>query len=240
MAEMTQLPDRAHFKSWGPIRVRVLAGTLARATAIATVLDDERLDLDVAVGRVGDARGHSDLASPAVLVMADVTRASDLRELVRVYPESRIVVLSTEPTATATRRLLEEGADGVVDDPDGMPALPAVVTAVAVGQICVPQRTREVVEPPALSTRERQVLALMASGLSNAEIAEQLFLSESTIKSHAASAFRRLGVRSRREAVAIVLGTSETLRRSVLMSHPLEAPQRGNRRRENGKGDKPT
>jgi DNA-binding NarL/FixJ family response regulator len=215
--------------------VRVLAGGIPRATEIATILDDERLDLDIAFGRVADPRGHGDSAPPAVVVVADVRRPSDLRELARAYPDARTVVLSRETTATATRRLLEEGADGVVDDPDGLPALPAVVAAVAAGQICVPQRTREVVEPPALSTRERQVLALMAGGLSNAEIAEQLFLSESTIKSHAASAFRRLGVRSRREAVAIVLGSSETLRRSVLMSHPLEVPQRGDRRRDRDK-----
>jgi hypothetical protein len=76
----------------------------------------------------------------------------------------------------------------------------------------------------------------MAGGLSNAEIGERLYLTESPIKSHAASAFRRLGVRSRREAIAMVLGSSETLRRSVLMSHPLEPPPHAgeDRRRAGG------
>ena len=45
----------------------------------------------------------------------------------------------------------------------------------------------------------------VAAGLTNSEIAESLFLSESTVKSHLSSAFAKLGVRSRREAAALVL-----------------------------------
>jgi hypothetical protein len=49
------------------------------------------------------------------------------------------------------------------------------------------------------------VLGQVAAGLTNSEIAESLFLSESTVKSHLSSAFAKLGVRSRKEAAALVL-----------------------------------
>jgi orotate phosphoribosyltransferase-like protein len=49
------------------------------------------------------------------------------------------------------------------------------------------------------------VLQLVAAGLTNGEIADRLYLSESTIKSHLSSSFRRLGVSSRAEAAAAVL-----------------------------------
>jgi DNA-binding CsgD family transcriptional regulator len=73
---------------------------------------------------------------------------------------------------------------------------------------------------PALSFRERQILGLVVAGLTNDEIAGRLYLAETTVKGHLTSAFRRLGVRSRREAVALILSADESLRRSVLTARP--------------------
>ena len=53
----------------------------------------------------------------------------------------------------------------------------------------------------ALSGREREVLALMAEGLSNAEIAERLQISEKTVRNHASNIFDKLGVWSRAQAI---------------------------------------
>jgi ATP/maltotriose-dependent transcriptional regulator MalT len=69
----------------------------------------------------------------------------------------------------------------------------------------VPRKVRAGVERPNLSHRERQVLNLVCEGHTNAEIAEALFLAESTIKSHMASIFTKLGVHSRKEARAAFL-----------------------------------
>jgi DNA-binding NarL/FixJ family response regulator len=166
-----------------------------------------------------------------VLLVPEPARGTDLHEVVDAVPHSHVIVIVERASTAVARRLLEAGAHGVVATDELGRTLAAAVRAVAAGLVCVPQSASDVAVPPALSIRERQVLALMVGGLSNAEIGERLYLTESTIKSHAASAFRRLGVRSRREAVALVLGSDESLRRSVLMSHPTEPPPPDDRRR---------
>ena len=55
----------------------------------------------------------------------------------------------------------------------------------------------------ALSTREREVLVLMARGLSNARIAQSLGIGEKTVRNHASNLFDKLGVRSRAQAIVL-------------------------------------
>ena len=55
------------------------------------------------------------------------------------------------------------------------------------------------------------MLALVVEGCTNAEVATRLFLAESTVKSHLSGAFARLGVRSRRDAVALILDPASGL-----------------------------
>jgi DNA-binding NarL/FixJ family response regulator len=204
----------------GQLRVRV-AG---RLELVVAALERDDLDASVTAHDAPSRRGAH------VLVITDLENARQVEEIKLHDPAADVVAVVRATSVTLVRQLLEAGVVGVVTEADVEHALGPVLRAVVAGQVCVPADAGDTVAPPALSTRERQVLALMAGGLSNAEIAEQLFLSESTVKTHAASAFRRLGVRSRREAVAVVLGSSETLRRSVLMSHPFEAGGRGDRR----------
>jgi two-component system NarL family response regulator len=103
------------------------------------------------------------------------------------------------------RRALEAGADGVVFEAELESALSLTVRAVIAGQTVVPAAGRMELDRPTLSTREKQVLRLVVSGMSNKSIAGELYLAESTVKCHLSSAFSKLGVRSRNEAADLIL-----------------------------------
>jgi len=82
--------------------------------------------------------------------------------------------------------------------------LVATVRAAAAGQISFPEGLQGAADEPWLTPRERQVLGSVVTGRTNAQIADQLGLAESTIKSHLSSAFAKLGVASRAEAAALI------------------------------------
>jgi DNA-binding CsgD family transcriptional regulator len=67
------------------------------------------------------------------------------------------------------------------------------------------------VAPPTLTVREKQMLGMVVLGLSNADIARQLHVTVSTVKSHLRSAFRKLGVRTRNEATTVILDPAKGL-----------------------------
>ena len=160
--------------------------------------------LDAPAGHVED--GEIDESSIIVLVCnVDAPREmAILRRLRHELREPAIVVISPPATGTGVRRALEAGADAFVFESELESTLAATVRAVASGQSVVPRKLRASLERPALSHRERQVLALVVKGLTNAQIARELILSESTIKSHLSAVFSKLGVRSRWEAAAVV------------------------------------
>ncbi len=90
--------------------------------------------------------------------------------------------------------------DPVSGDDTGLPRSEADVAAPAVD---------EPLEPLELSDRERQIAAFLVQGLTNKEIAEQLFLSTETIKSYVARILRKLGARNRVQA-AVLLSRDDT------------------------------
>jgi len=91
------------------------------------------------------------------------------------------------------------GASGFVSKDSSADVVTAAVKAVGAGNLVFPRSPREPSAP--LSPREREVLALMAAGSTNREIAAQLHLSPHTIKEHTSALYRKLDVRNRAEAV---------------------------------------
>lgn len=176
---------------------------------IATVL--EAADPDTVLLLIDDPGKLVELGlDPTVIVIlvCDVDRPREmaaLRRLHREVPEPAIIAVSPTATGTGVRRALDAGADAIVFEPVLESTLAVAVSAVSSGQSVVPRALRASVERPTFSHRERQVLTYVSRGLTNAQIADELFLSESTIKSHLSSAFAKFGVRSRREAAALFL-----------------------------------
>lgn len=143
-------------------------------------------------------------------------RRALLSRLRRRLTPCPIVVVAPQDTPGATRATLEAGAAGLVFDGEIGWALGPTVAAVASGQVCVPAVRRNDVARPTLSRREKQVLGLVVMGLSNHEIASQLYLAESTVKCHLSSSFVKLGVRSRNEAVSVILDPEQKLGLGIL------------------------
>jgi DNA-binding NarL/FixJ family response regulator len=153
----------------------------------------------------------------AVLVLvADGDGVHDVAALAGEHPGQSVVVCPQRRDPRRIRKLIESGADGIVWDEDLDARLVHAVRSVLTGQICIPREGRRRVHRPELTNREKQVLSLVVMGLSNAEIAGRLFVTEATVKSHLSAAFRKLGARSRAEAARIIADPDEGFGTGVL------------------------
>jgi DNA-binding CsgD family transcriptional regulator len=118
---------------------------------------------------------------------------------------------------------LSAGARGFVAEDDVEARLLPTVEAVACGQLVVPAEHRGAINRPLLTAREKQVMSMVVLGFTNVEIANKLYVTETTVKSHLSSAYRKLGVRSRHEATELILDSREGLGLGVLSLTPGEA-----------------
>nr|MBI2905776.1 response regulator transcription factor [Chloroflexota bacterium] len=120
----------------------------------------------------------------------------------------RVLVLSAFGDAHSLRAAVEGGADGFALKTDPPQLTVTAIRQVAAGQMVFPQAARRWLtpSPPSdsdlLSEREQAVLALVAEGKSNAQIAQALGLSENTVKFHLRNLFSKLGVTNRTAAAA--------------------------------------
>jgi DNA-binding NarL/FixJ family response regulator len=187
----------------------VLIAGQAPATALAQSLDAFGF-ATAAYERVDDLPDGGDApVEPSIVVFCIEQPAPSLARivssLVQRFDGAPVILVCDEVERWAIRSALTSGAAGVVLTSELDHAFEACLTAVLAGQTCVPRSHQQQIEPPALSAREKQILGLVVMGYMNSQIAEQLFLAESTVKSHLSSAFAKLGVRSRNEAVKLIL-----------------------------------
>jgi len=139
-----------------------------------------------------------------------------LAELRRRVPQLRIVAVCESVTGRTAQRAIDGGVDGLVLAEQLEATLAPTLAAVLAGQAAVPRTLRRSVRRPVLSFREKQILAMVVMGFTNAEIGQRLYLAESTVKSHLSSAFTKLGVRSRNEAAALILDPNGSLGMGIL------------------------
>ena len=153
------------------------------------------LDRVAAVAPAIEAHGMPELIC-LDLKLPDTHGVSGVRELKQSYPTVPLIVLSASPSGDFEDLSIEAGADAYVpksagageisnalkvfllDDPDAEPGTP----------------------PEKLSKRQKQLLVMLDKGLSNRDIAEELKISEHTVKVHLWRLFRRLNVKSRSQA----------------------------------------
>ncbi len=178
----------------------------ARRQQIAIAIDKLNLRPEPNASLPAADEGLEADESTIVIFACDIDlpqQVTELRRLCRECGRAAVVAVSPPVTGAGVRRALDAGADALVFDSELELTLAAAIRAVASGQTVVPRKLRAGLERPNLSHREHQVIALVRQGLTNAEIAERLYLAESTIKSHLASVFAKFGVHSRKEAVAV-------------------------------------
>ncbi|MFN8160011.1 MAG: response regulator transcription factor [Solirubrobacterales bacterium] len=117
----------------------------------------------------------------------------------RASPRTRVLLISGAGQISA-EAASAAGASGFVLKDWSAPDVARAVRMVGRGMTVFATGPEEDAEPH-LSSREREVLSLMADGATNKEIAERLFLSPHTVKDHTSALYRKLGVRNRTEAV---------------------------------------
>jgi DNA-binding NarL/FixJ family response regulator len=142
-----------------------------------------------------------------------------LQRIVAEQPDTRVLLMAGTASDEMAVRAFRLGAKGYVPKRGGLAILPRAIRALLEGEAWMERRlscrlveelarlSRRTEERPeaALSAREREVLGLMGRGMTNAEIARQLFLSPYTVKIHVSNILRKLDVPNRTEAAMVAI-----------------------------------
>jgi DNA-binding NarL/FixJ family response regulator len=180
------------------------------------------LDAEPDLTVVGEASSGDEGVAFAVELRPDVV-LMDLRmpggdgvsataRITAAAPGVRVLVLTTYESDRDILRAIEAGAGGYLLKDASPQELADAVRAAARGEtVLAPSVASTLVRqvrrpaPPALSTREAEVLRLVARGLTNADIGKALFISEATVKTHLLRAFNKLDVADRTAAVTTAM-----------------------------------
>jgi DNA-binding NarL/FixJ family response regulator len=204
-----------------PVRVLIVDDDdLMRAGLRGVLASDEGIEV---VGEAPDGRDaayHARTARPDVVLMdvrmPGLDGIAATREVLRAQPDTRVVILTTFEQDDYIFGALRAGASGFLLKRTAPEALIAAIHTIAAGDsLLSPSVTSRVVARMArqpgpesrdarlgeLTPREREVLELVARGRSNGEIAEELVIEESTVKTHVKRVLAKLDARDRVQAV---------------------------------------
>jgi NarL family two-component system response regulator LiaR len=209
---MTALPSP-------PIRVMLVDDHTMVRRGLATflmVFDDLELVGEAASGEDG-IQLCAQVTPDVVLmdmVMPDMDGVTATRAIRQQFPGVQVVALTSFKEEELVQDALQAGAIGYLLKDVSADELAQAIRAAHAGRTTVsPEAAQALVhsvsQPPTpghdLTERERHVLALLVEGLSNAQIADRLVVSPSTIKSHVSHILAKLGVASRTEAAALAV-----------------------------------
>ena len=217
--------------SAAPVRVLIVDDDdLMRAGLRGVLTTDDAIEV---VGEAGDGRDavyRTRLLTPDIVLMdvrmPDLDGISATRELLAAFPDVKVVILTTFEQDDYIFGALSAGASGFLLKRTRPEELVAALHTIAAGDALLsPSVTSRVIERMAqqpapdssrdsrldeLTAREREVLELMARGLSNGEIAELLVIGDSTVKTHVKRVLAKLDARDRVQAVIFAYETGLT------------------------------
>ena len=208
--------------------IRVLVAddqSMVRAGFRRLLSSEEGIDVVAEAGNGQEAIEKAARFHPTVILMdirmPELDGLEATRRILAADPAARVLILTTFDLDEYVYEALTAGASGFVLKDDPAEQLIAAVRTVAAGDALLsPAVTKRVIKqfvrvprpkPPReleeLTAREREILRLIAAGLSNAEIGGQLYISETTVKTHVTHIFQKLGLRDRVQAVVLAYQT---------------------------------
>ena len=204
--------------------IRVLVAddqSMVRAGFRMLLADEKEIEVVAEASNGLEAVDKAARFDPTVVLMdirmPELDGLEATRRILAADPNARILVLTTFDLDEYVYEALRAGASGFVLKDDSPEQLIAAIRTVASGDALLsPTVTKRVIQrfarmplptPPKeldeLSEREQDVFRLMARGLSNAEIGRELFISETTVKTHVTHILQKLGLRDRVQAVVL-------------------------------------
>ena len=167
----------------------MLARSGPPADVVTIGLDADMAEVDVLLC---DPVGHAVQIEEYLITVASLTKAP-------------VLVFTWSSSPSSVRRALAAGARGFLSKGASAVDLASAVETVARGETLPPSKPRSVGTPNGvteLSTREAEVLDLICRGMSNLEIADQLFVSVNSVKTYVRQIYQKIGVARRAQAVA--------------------------------------
>ena len=198
--------------------IRVLVADdhpIVRSGVVATLAAAPDIEVVAEAADGAEAVRLAEASAPDVVLMdlrmPVLGGALATEQLLTAARPPRVLVLTTYDTDDDIIAAIEAGASGYLLKAAPAEEILAAVRAVHAGKTALApsiaaalvSRVRSTSAAPRLSTRELDVLRLVASGLSNPQIAARLFIGEATVKTHVSNVLQKLGARDRVQAVVL-------------------------------------
>lgn len=211
---------RSHAQSTAEVITVLIAddhALLSQSLRSALDAESDIVSVGVASTLADTLRLVEDLAPDVLLLdvrMPDGDGIGAIPELTRLSPSTAVVVVTASTAEEHLLAAVDAGAAGFVSKSRGLSDLTASVRAAAKGEAVIPvellnhvlsRAGRPTADSPSLTPREREILALIARGMTNAQIADEVVVSVNTVRNHVANISAKLGAHSKLEALAVAI-----------------------------------